>query len=70
MTESPAPVERANVLGQAIGFFVIAVLNIVIAISFAAIVYTGPMAPALGQGIAHTLAGAAAIALALSLIHI
>ncbi len=60
----PQPLPDAapsRLTGILIGGPVIGVTSIVLAVSFIAIVYTGPLAPYLSVGIAHTLLGAIAM---------
>lgn len=51
----------SSLIGVLIGGPVIGVTSIVLAVSFIAIVYTGPLAPYLDVAIAHTLLGAVAM---------
>lgn len=51
----------SSLVGILIGGPVIGVTSIVLAVSFTAIIYTGPLAPYFGVGIAHTLMGAIAM---------
>lgn len=63
MDSSVGKSRAVMLLTQILGAIVIAATAVGFTISFAAIVFSGPMAPALQSGIAHTLLGVAAMTL-------
>ncbi|MBE9639345.1 SulP family inorganic anion transporter [Salipiger mangrovisoli] len=67
--EGPVPVRTrlSRVLSAGIAFAVLAVLSVSFVISFAALVYSGPLAGQLGKGIGLALLGAVGLPLVVSL---